>query len=254
MNLIFYILIGFLAAFSPALQASETISGSFRTYVGRSLSPEEPATALTFEPAAAVIFPSATTLSFLATIDRPTNKYENFQVPRLRTRVKQGLGITNVAKISTELTAAGVDVHRWSNEGAMLRTSAGLVAEKRIFNEQLLITLKASPFYQFNSYRQTTDGQVKPEYGVAELVGLELRTGRTTISADIQFQQTFHSLWKNGFATSQEIAYNFTDNWSVGAGHQLLGSFIDASTGRSSPLKLYDSRQSQVSAFLGYEF
>ena len=246
---------GFIAmTICASATAAETITGQVRTYVGQSLSPETPATAFTLESLTAVVFESKTVLSLLANVDRPTNRFENFEFPRLRARVKQGLGLTDAVKISSELSVNALDLHRWSDEGTMIRTSPGLVLEKRVFNDQLGITVKAAPFYQFNSFRLTTGGKVKPEYGVSELLSLEFKTGRTTLSADIAISQTFQGVWKNTYATTQEVAYNFTDAWSAGAGHELLGGFVDESTGRYSSLKFFDNRQSRVSAFLGYEF
>lgn len=240
---------------SVTAPTTTTFNGSFRTYVASSLNPENSAPSLSFEPYGALSLPSKTVLTLVTNLDRPFNKYENFEIPRIRLRAKQGLALTDVVDSAVELTLNGLSIHRWAADGATVRTSLAAVVGKTFFDKSMLVYAKVGPMYQFNSYEQATSGSAQPRYGVSELVAIEFKTGRTIISADLSFSQNYHqSAWKNSFAATQEVAYYFTDNFSAGVGHALLGSFIDESTGRYSSLQLFNDRQSRVSAFMGYEF
>lgn len=242
---------GFTSAFALANEAdSLKTSAEIITSYYQTLDPKAPNSAVTFFPSLAVSIPPMTTLGISALIERPTDKYKNFEIPRTVVTLRRNLVAERLTHFGIDASVSGVEMQRWNAEGAIVRNCLGPALETK-FENGFEILLAAKGFYQINQYRQNTDGTTKSQYGFSEKLAVGYETGRTSFGVTLVVTQRYTNLWKNDYGTEEQIAYQLDNTWSVGLGHALLGATVDETTGRVSDFKAFDNRKSQVSAFVG---
>lgn len=243
-------ILGCLSVFAHAADDEKRLSAELKTSYNQTLDPKALEAYLGINPELSYKFPTKTSIVLGSVIQRPTDAYKNFEVPKTGLIIKQIFAEPSGIKLAVDNSTTALDLHRWSDEGAMVRDSIGISALKQ-FENGFSASVRLAPFYQFNKYRLTTAGDSKSRYGVSERLILGYETGRTSFEVTLVTTQRYTNVWKNDYSTEEQIAYQLDAIWSVGISHALLGATVDESTGRYSDLKLFDNRKSQVSAFVG---
>jgi hypothetical protein len=252
MGVLRYILLiplALLSHFSLASDAFQTVSASLTNNIGQNLSPEDPQTSFTFEPEIIFHLGSSTDLSLSSAIDRPTDPYKNFSVPKTIAALHQKIELTDFAETKLILSENAINLDRWAADGHSLRTSLGLQAEKELLTNLTLIT-RVGPYIQANKYTQNTEGKDLARYGLSEKIHLKYVLGDFLFEAALVLDQRMTSAWYNDYATLEAISYQLSELVSFGISHELLGSFIEPSTGFSKRLEFFHERDSRLSAFV----
>jgi hypothetical protein len=235
-----------LAIISPILLGAEA---SLLTSLGQNLSPEEPATSISFEPELKFNSSDKTAFTIYSLVNRPTDPYKNFEVPKAIFAVTQTVSVFD--DVTTKLSA-GVNLlslDRWKAEGYTFRPSIGFIAEKEVARG-LTIRGRLSPYAQFNRYTQTASGVTLPTFGLNERLTLLYTVGDFDFDAHLIFDQRHASVWVNDIATLESAAYNINSEMNVGLAHELVSGGIDSTTGFSRPIRFFHERESRISAFV----
>lgn len=228
----------------PQLGASITAS------VGTNLDPDEPEGALTFEPTVGWTFEKGQSLSLYSAIVRPLDPYDNFEAPKTVVTFTQPLPIWTDWTTSVGATANALSLHRWGTDGTMVRW--GLFASiSREFAPGLTAALRLSPLLQTNEFGQTTAGANLTRWGLTESLAVAYTTGPLTFEVSLVVGQRYNgTAWRNSYSSVQAVSYQAMEKVAFGLSHGLLSSMVDSSTGRYAPIRVFDGRDSEVSAFV----
>lgn len=227
-------------------------AGTFTTSYGTKLGPEAGEGALSFEPRIVIPLDVTKSLELSTVVVRPADPYKNFALPRTYVAYSHLFYLRQGVDTKAILSANALDADLWKSDGYRLRTSAVLeISRAWITNVEL--SLRVGPFAQFNQYRQTTAGVSLPSYGLGERLKLAWSLGDFLVDIRLILNQSNAGSWKNDYATFEAVGYRLMPGVMVGLAHELLSSAIDDSTGLARPVRVFDGRDSRVSALLELE-
>jgi len=239
-----------------AVETTESLpfqfSGSFAARYGQTLDAKNPQGALSFEPFLALPFDGNRRTELSAVIDRPTDVYKNFEVPRLAVTYWQRLDPIDGWKTAVQGSANGLNLERWKMDGHQIRFSLAGEIHKELL-PSFTLSLKAGPFMQWNRYAQTASGTGLPWAGLQERLRLVWEYRDFALDLRLLVAQSRAAVWKNDYATYEAITYRILPGVKVGVSHELESSVIDEITGRARGLDVFDARVSRVSALMELE-
>lgn len=233
--------------------AAAPVSGAATISIGRSLDSVEPATSVVLEPSLNYELNPIQKIEFATAIERPTDPYLNFSVPKSSLIYSQKLLLFNSAETSIRIGLSALDLERWQSDGYMIRPSISFQLVKPL-RENLSLLLRAGTYGQLNEYTQRTNGADLPKFGFSQRVGISWNLAPVTLEARLNVEQKNVGVWKNDYTTYEQISYAIADSISVGVSHEILSSVIDGSTGLGRPFRFFDSRESRVSFLVDFNW
>lgn len=227
-------------------------SGSFSTRYGQTLDAKNPQGAISFEPYLALPFDGSRRVEMTTVIDRPTDAYRNFEVPRIALIYWQEMKSVSPWGVALQGSLNALNVERWKLDGHQLRASVAGEIQREVA-KGLTLFLKAGPYAQWNHYRQAASGATFPWVGLQERLRLLWEYRDLEVDFRLLVAQSRSSIWKNDYATYEAVMYRLLPGVKVGVSHELESSVIDEITGRARGLDVFDSRVSRISALMELE-
>lgn len=192
-------------------------------------------------------------LNLYLAVERPFDSHLNWRLPKTVLAWHEDLDFFSSARAQLRVSSTILEWERWNTDGYMLRPGVALQVEKDL-TPHLTLLLRAGPWAQLSQFRQRTDGSSLPAYGFTERIGLEGTWGDLIVDLRLILEQFYAAQWKNNYATVERVAYRVSDDFTVGALHELLSNVVDDSTGGYRSIRVYDDRQSRFSAYVEVSF
>jgi hypothetical protein len=243
--------------FLSASRGECALSGALTTSFGYTLAPEDHAVSFSAEPDLFYDLPQGRQLELYAFVDRPTDPYKNFAVPKIVLTGRQPLTDEEKNGIVLAPSLSALDLDHWKRDGYRLRLTPALEWTPSIgkVGRSLAFLLRAGPYGQLAEYRETAEGREIARFGFTEKAAVGLTWERLYFEVDLVFDQRVlgNGTWKNDYSTLEKVTYRLGERLAVGVSHALLGSVVDETTGYIRPFRLWNERESRVSALVEYD-
>ncbi len=227
-------------------------NGSFSTRYGQTFDAKETEGAISFEPFLTLPFDGIRHIDFDTVIDRPTDIYQNFRVPRASLLYWQKIPSTTQWRLALLTSATALNIERWKMDGHQVRfLGAGEISRPLL--SHFTFSLRVGPFYQWNGYKQTVSGSTLPTGGLQERARLVWENRDWAVDLRLLLAQSQATGWSNDYGTFEAVTYRIFPGVKLGVSHELESNVIDESTGRSRPFQLFDSRVSRISGMMELE-
>jgi hypothetical protein len=243
--------VGLGGLFSPSTLFSETNSPHFQltSYVGSNLAPESPNSSLTLEPLVRFTPSDTWEIDISSSIDRPFDPYQNFAVPKTDLFLKQVISRNDSSTWSLRYGLSFPDFDRWKLEGYQVRPNLNFQISLPL-SSHFSGLIRAGSFFVLSQYTQHPNGENYAKFGFTERVSLLYRTGIFAAEATVTVEQSNTGIWKNDYGSQELISFEVEKHLSLGLMHELLAESIDSATGFYRPIRVFDGRDSRVSAFM----
>jgi hypothetical protein len=218
------------------------------TSMGCVLAPEDRATSLSWEPDVLLSFAGGRQIELYAFVNRPTDPYKNFSVPKGILTLRQALPFWEKLGPALALSASALDLDRWNLDGYSVRNLLAIELTPDL-GKKWGIYFRVGPFVQMSEYTQSASGRDLPRYGLSEKFVVAYASDWLELEFDLIVDQRYAVNWKNDYATFEKAGYRLTPKIAVGLSHMLASGAIDDTTGFYRPVSAWDARESRVSAY-----
>lgn len=223
-------------------------ASTFRTTYAQGLGPNSAKSALVFDPSLGFPIDIERRIELATSIERPTDPYQNFALPRTTLTFTQKMTVGNRFATSAHYVANALSIDDWRNGHRLRQSVIGELAYEPF--SRVSLVFRAGPFHQWNKYRQSPSGENLPRYGLYEQARLAYRPGRFVFDLRLTLNQSYRGVWANEYATQETVSYAIFDGVLFGIGHELTTGAIDETTGFSRPFRVFDGKESRLNTFV----
>lgn len=246
---LFLVLAAFSVVLSPRTIAATELRAQCTTSFGRAMDTSKPAASVTVEPKLLVKTSDRWSLKLYSLIDRPTDPHEDFAIPSIDGSIEFAQALREGWRAGAFAQASAVNILHWDVDGWISRFAAGPWTAWQP-TDWLRFEATIGPFVQISQYTHGADGEAFSVFGVGEQIKAVLEFSKWTAEVSLTLVQSRKHLWRNEYASIQQISYAATSHLSVGLTHQLADESVSLNTGLARPFGLSDGRLSRISGFM----